>query len=195
MTPTVVAVAELIRNNFPELEQRAFPVMEVIIKKETLPRLPLCYVALLSERSDDAFLVQTPMDLTENMFIEFWLKPEVHTLANGDESPFYAFQDYTIVRDKLLKVLGDFFNPAGTRIKYVGLDITCDQFALMLSFKIATKWRWCPNPDPVTCEPQYAPLVDIRTMFDPQGMLDLRMPNSDVCDPCAPLRKNNPLNR
>lgn len=144
----VPAIAKVIRDNFPELSQRAFAVMEAEITKENIPNLPLCFVALLGlvcvNQSNN---VSTPTDLLEHIIIEFWYAPTLYTRADGSQSPFYAFQDYQAIMDRLLAALDGFFGPKRKPVAFLSLTTISDEFALRVTFKVSVKWRWCADKE------------------------------------------------
>lgn len=139
----VPAIAALIRATFPELQQRAFAIMEAAVTKENMPNLPLCFVALLGvEAENQSNNVRTPMDLLEHIIIEFWSAPTIYKKADGSASPFYAYQDYQSTLNKMLVALDGYFGPQGKSVRFASMSTTSDDFALMVSFKVSIKWRW-----------------------------------------------------
>jgi len=160
--PNVPAIAKLIRETFPELEQRAFAIMEATLTKENMPNLPLCFVALLGlEAKNQSNNVRTPVDLCESIIIEFWQKPVMYSKADGGSSPFYAYQDYERVMNRLFKALDGYFTPKRKPVRFVSMATTSDEFALMVSFKVSIEWRWC-NDDPVPLN-----AIKIKSSFSP----------------------------
>ena len=144
----VPAIAALIREVFPELQGRSFAVSDVKNTKENPPTLPLCYTCLLGivevGGSND---VATPMDLLETIIVEFVFKPEKYTNADGAVSPFYAYQDYQPVFDRLLTALDQFFAPVRKTVRFLSMATTSDEFEQCISFKLSIAWRWCPSEE------------------------------------------------
>lgn len=157
--PNVPAIAEAIRKGFPELENRAFAIMEADLTKENQPNLPLCFVALLgTTQVGGSNNLDTPMDLLENIIIEFWQKPVLYKREDGSESPFYSYQDYEDVMNRLFTVLSDFSGPKRKRVRFLSMATSADEFALTVCFKVSVQWRWC-NDTPVEGAP-------VKMLFD-----------------------------
>lgn len=148
-TPNVPAIAAMLRERFPELEQRAFAIMEANLTKENMPNLPLAFVALLGLAGDNQSNdVATPLDIMETICIEFWMKPKTYQLSNGGVSPFYAYQDYSDLMERLFAALRGWFTPVGKTVRFISMATLSDELAVMVSFKCSIKWRWCADIDP-----------------------------------------------
>lgn len=147
-TASVIAIAVLIREAFPELEGRAFAVMEATVTKENAPNLPLCFVALLGIRAmNQSNNVNTPLDIEETICVEFWLPSKNYKRNDGSDSPFYAYQDYKSRMDKLFEILTGFHTPQRKPVRFVALDVMADEYCMTMSFKFSVEWRWCVQPD------------------------------------------------
>lgn len=168
--PNVPAIAKLLRARFPELEQRAFAIMEADLTKENMPNLPLAFVALLGlaaeNQSND---VKTPLDLLETICIEFWFEPKTYKLMNGGVSPFYAYQPYDKIMERLFAALNGFFTPVKKGVRFISMSTSSDEFALMISFKVSIKWRWCAEMDDEANPIRIAFNVDPHVMQLPGG--------------------------
>lgn len=146
--PTVPAIATLIRLAFPELEHRAFAIMETELSKENMPTLPLAFVALMGITSENQSNdVRTPIDVLEHICIEFWMKPKTYKMTDGGVSPFYAYQDYSILMNQLLTALSDYLTPQGKYVRFISMATQSDEFALCVTFKVSVKWRWCSDKE------------------------------------------------
>lgn len=159
---SVIAIAQLIKEAFPEFEGRAFPVAEASLTKENAPNLPLCFVALLGIRAkNQSNDVVTPLDIEETICVEFWLASQTYKKADGSTSPFYAYQDYKSRMDKLFEILTGFHTPQRKPVRFISLDVMSDEYCMTMSFKFTVEWRWCVEPDH-----KYNP-VRIRFNLDP----------------------------
>lgn len=148
----VPAIAALIREVFPELEGRAFAVADIKNTKENPPTLPLCYVCLLGIKAvNGSNDVDTPMDLLETIIIEFVYEPIKYMNKDGAESPFYAYQDYTNVMDRLFAALDQFLSPVRKFPRFVSMMTTSDEYEQCISFNISIGWRWCPPTEAIDC--------------------------------------------
>lgn len=170
------AIASLLRASFPELKQRAFAVAEAAMTKENAVNLPLAFVALLGAvPQHTSNNVETPIDILEHICIEFWYEPKKYKNKDGGESPFYAYQDYTPVMDKLFTTLRNYLAPVGKSVVPTSMTTVSDEFAQVISFKLTIKWRWYP------CEDNDETDRRIKILFSV---------NPDIpCDPCEEMEK------
>lgn len=140
----VPAIARLVREHFPELNNRAFAIMEADLTKENQPNLPLCFVALLGiDALNNSNDVSTPVDLLEHIMIEFWLSPVTHNKTDGSTSPFYAYQNYEDIMNRLLSALDGYFTPRKKPVRFVSMITHSDEVVLTVTFRVSVKWRWC----------------------------------------------------
>lgn len=153
-TSTLPAVATAIRGWFPELKGRAFAVSDSQITKENLPTLPLCQVALLRETGNHSVRSKS-MEPDDSFVIEFWFTPERIKDSKDRETPFWAFYDYTKLRNKLMGHLMDWVSPEQAKVQYDYLDIEATSFAVVITFYMRHQFTWC-EPEIVedACDPQ-----------------------------------------
>lgn len=146
--PAVVAIAHLVREAFPELQDRAFAVAEAALTKENMPNLPLAFICLLNIRGvNQSNDVKTPLDIEETICVEFWLKSKNYARTDGTESPFYAFQDYKKTMDTLFSALTGYFTPQRKPLRFISMDTTADEYCITICFKFSVVWRWCSEPN------------------------------------------------
>lgn len=189
LLPTVAAAMARI---FGELEGRALAVSEANITKENMPTLPLCMVALM--RGDVAGqwnwrAANGRNELADDFFVDFWLKPLKYLRADGSESPFWAFYDYEEFRDRLLNWMVGFRGPRGQRLEYKSMAVESDQYAVVLSFRLASHYDWCRTDEESdgesTSEGSTVRLVTKlctpKTNYCPDNAEELK-----ECDPCPP---------
>lgn len=155
------ALAEHIAKSFPELNGRAVAVSEVEVKKDAVPTLPVCMLALEHE-SGGGKQITNQLSLTETFIIDFWLKPKTID-AYGQSIAFYAFYDYETIRNRLIEALNKFeYEGIGT-LYYVKLEPDVTSFAARLKFTFERQALWCRPP--VTPEETEA-LAGRRIIFE-----------------------------
>ena len=141
--PMIVAFAAMIARNFPDLEGRSIAVSEVdpFTSSTTKPKLPIAFTALLG--SDG---VQTSggqfVKLTDSFVLNFMFEPVKYTNLSGKETSFFAFYDYEALRDRVLSALGDWRTPRGSGVVYKSMDVSSDEFAVYIAFKLETVENW-----------------------------------------------------
>ena len=143
---TPPALASAIRGWFPELNGRSIAVSEIDpISKTNMPKLPICFVALMKEvgngSGSGSNAKATPEEL---LMVSFVFEPERYQREDGGESPFWAFFDYDSLRDRLLTFLLGWKTPRGARLNYFGLDVESDSFAILINFQFKHNFTWCP---------------------------------------------------
>lgn len=145
------ALAEEIRNWFPELGGRAMAVSESAVTKENVPTLPLAVVAFARSLGEQSVTSrQSQFQIADHFIVEFWLKPEMYQRANGSDAPFWSYYNYEAIRDKLLTHMATWQAPRNARIAYRTLNIDADHLAVIITFGfIATiNWKVCVVPPP-----------------------------------------------
>lgn len=193
---TIPALALAVAEWFPELKGRALPVSEAKITRENMPKLPLCMVSLLREMGNH--IVQTGrIEPQEFIVVEFWFEPTRYTNGKGGETPFWAFYDYDLLRDRLVTQLKNWISPRGDRLEYFSLEIDSDQYATVITFNLRHKFVFCALNDGTdeACAPD-APLVGVDgELINPDTFLfSLCKPNGFCAviedeltkDPCPP---------
>lgn len=189
-TALLPAVAAEMRRIFGELDGRAMAVSEAMITKENLPSLPLCMVALLRGDVAGAWKWQSASganELVDDFVVEFWLEPLKYRRKDGSESPFWAFYNYEEFRDRLLSWMTGFRGPRGQRLEYRNMTVESDQFAVVLSFRIASHYNWCRTDDGSDGEPaNVGSTVQVVTrLCKPRSTIcpdNVEEPKD--CDPC-----------
>lgn len=142
---TPVLLASLIAAAFPNLNGRAVAVSEVnmaSVSKDTLPRLPVCWVAHLSEVTDATEKNVHEFALTEEIMAMFWLEPTKYRNEQGAETPFYAFYDYTVYRNQMLAIIRQFNESQDQSIMfYHQMDVDVSEYAVMICFRLKNQLR------------------------------------------------------
>jgi hypothetical protein len=140
---TLLAFAERAREWFPELLGNVVAVTEVTVDKRTSLALPYGAVALIKEtyggqgRSNN-------VTISESFVFEIYLKPEKYVDGQTHKpTPFYAFYDYSVIRNRLLSKLISWVAPAGCKIKLLSLDTTAEEWATVLTFTCVADYDWC----------------------------------------------------
>lgn len=164
---------------FPELEGRALAVSESDITKDNIPTLPLCMVALVSEKSESNWQTRRDPEITEDFLIEFWFEPERYKNSEGGITPFWAYYNYERIRDTLIEESLRWETPKGGRIEYQSMTIEAEDFAVVLSFRFDHEFKWCPPVKEVGCDQE--PEID-GLPFDIKVSATMRP--DDVCCNC-----------
>lgn len=203
--PSVVAIAHLVREAFPNLQDRAFAVAEASLTKENMPNLPLAFIALLNIRGlNQSNNVNTPNDIEETICVEFWLPSKNYAKADGTASPFYAYQDYKTIMDTMFNALTGFFTPQNKPLRFISMDTTADEYCQTICFKFSVVWRWCADPDSryqnvkikYTLAPQElakevgGSLYQPPTVCDENGRLPFKGPVEPIIPPPPSYREN-----
>lgn len=183
-------LADRIATWFPELNKRSVAVSDATITKENIPELPLVMVAFAEESSDDPKdTSKSIINIEDSFMIEFWLKPDRHKRKDGKESPFWAFYDYTGIRNRCLQMLHRYVGPNQERFKYVGMtqDSTHQAVIITLSF-IATYQICISDVEDDPCEPSTSKdgnpaIINVLTCL-PRSDDCERPQNQEEEDPC-----------
>ncbi len=143
--PTLPALATAIRGWFPELKGRAFAVSEADVTRENVPELPLVMVALARESAEHSAQSNMPIQISEDVLIQFWLQTDRYRKTDGSESPFWAYYNYEAIRDTFLANTFGWRSPRDGLLQYVSMDIEADQIAVVLTFRMNHIFLWNPN--------------------------------------------------
>lgn len=177
---TPPALARAIAEWFPELGGRSIAVSEAKITRDNVPTLPLCMVSLMREVGNDSVRTQRT-EPEEQLVAEFWFEPAKY--SNGEtnaETPFWAFYDYDLLRDRLVTHLRHWLSPHGSRVEYFALEVDSDQFATVITFQLRHQFVFCeldPYEDP--CSPEF--LYGDGHLITP-ATFDLNL--IEPCEPC-----------
>lgn len=140
-------VAKLVARTFPDLNDRVAAVTDAEITKENIPKIPFAFIAFDRESSKHAWKQNADPELAEEFIIEMYLKNERVVVQGVSESPYWKYYNHRLVRDKLL---GALINESNSRtnwgIQYLGMDLSVDPLAIVLTFRFARNYIWCP-PD------------------------------------------------
>lgn len=145
---TPIALAKLIGENIGFLEGRAIAVADCDLEKlrkdqQSLPRLPACWVALMGEVTDNSGNTASQgFNITETISVIFWLKPEKYRNDAGAETPYYAFYDYSNIRNMLLSVLTKWPQEQCSVIWYTDMEVDVEEFAVMVVFTLKNKFKY-----------------------------------------------------
>lgn len=172
--PVLRDLAVAIAGAFPEVEDRAFAVSEWDLTAENVPsKFPICVLALGREQYDWGPSNNSSKEkwVSETVIVKFLMQPERMRRADGSESPFWRFYDYSEVRDRCLDLLEDYRSPSGGRIIPQSLDIGADQLAVELTFTLMHRFKWCAGAKvPLVAAGQMRPVL---TLLGP--------PETDCC--------------
>lgn len=140
----IPALANAIKEWFPELREQAFPVADATITKENIPPLPIVMVALVRSVADPpANSKPKTFDIMDRVVVEFWLQPERYKRPDDSESPFWSYYPYEEIRNTLLSNVAYWDAPGGVLLRYREMHITVDPLAVTLSFFFDATIRWC----------------------------------------------------
>lgn len=142
MNGTLPALAEKLKEWFPDLKGRALPVVEIEITKENIPTLPVCWVALLREEGGGSNS-SSKIEPEEHILVEFWFEPARYKDRNGGETPFWSYYDYDGLRTYLLTKLRDWRTPWRSKLRYLAMDIEATQLAVIISFQFKHAFTLC----------------------------------------------------
>ena len=141
-TEVLPAVADALREWFPELGDRALAVTDAKITKENLPTLPIAMVAplrqLYSHNSGGRLTVG------EEFMIEIWLAPE-REVGVGGETPFWSYYNFNALRNRLFDRFAGWRTPQNGAVVFVSLDIEVVEYAVMLSFRMRANYDICAD--------------------------------------------------
>lgn len=143
--PLLPALARALGEWFPEVEGRAIAVSEVDFfdDRSNLPSLPLVATALVTEQGQQGQHGGN-INLRDDVLIQFFFEPEKYKRADGRDTPFYAFYNYEVIRDKLLTRLQQWRTPRNGSLSYQTMDVESDERAVIITFRFLTTEKWCP---------------------------------------------------
>lgn len=178
---TLPYVAKMVAKHFPELQNRAFPVLDADVTKENVPTLPVAMVMLEREIGNHSSKQRSHATPEEQFIVEFWLPPATKYLdKNQIETPYWTYYDYHSLRNRFLPIIFDMKPPLGGRVEYVGLELEALQFAVVITFKLSHQFEFC--------EPE---LEHVGHDGKPMNLsFDLVAPVTDYCGPCIEPEKD-----
>lgn len=142
---TPIALAKAINKAFPEYGDRILPVSEADINKTNVPKtFPIGFVALLRAPMTHSEKSNKDPSITEEIVVEFWFKSNKYVYDNKTESPFWAFYDYSKLRDKFIAFALNWKSPEGYRLKLINMEVDSTELAVMISFRVDHIFDWCP---------------------------------------------------
>jgi hypothetical protein len=148
------ALAARIAEMFPSLEGRCVAVadMDELLNKENMPTLPMCAVGLISLDCTGGTKNNSPLEITEHILVEFYLKPERIMKRGADGKPagvtnFWAYYDYVAILNTMLNLTTSGFRlPTGSKLVFKRLhDIKCNAFSVCLPFVFEHTYVWCAD--------------------------------------------------
>ena len=183
---TAPAFAAAVAEWFPELGGRSVAVSESDITEQNIPILPLAMIAIGSETSDHNQKSNRKPTISEEILLQFWLRPDKYRRADGSESPFFGYVDTTAIRNKLLTHILDWIAPSGYKLRYRSMDIDASPLALVITFRLIHEFVWCESRETHddcgrSIEPQVCRVaVDIK----PAPTVFCGVDQTDKCDDC-----------
>lgn len=102
-------------------------------------------VAIGNETSDHNQKSNRRPTISEEILLQFWLKPDRYRRSDGSESPFYAYIDTTSIRNKLLTHILDWIAPSGYKLRYRSMDIDASELAIVITFRFVHEFVWCES--------------------------------------------------
>lgn len=167
--------AEHLTEWVPELEGRAVAVSESDpFTPETMPRLPLAIVAVVGETYEQFPTIET------TFVVEVMLAPSRYTKESGGDSPFWAYYDYTVIRDRILAGIESMGG-----IDMLQLEIEADPMAVYLSFRLRRRSRWCAPVESDPCAPDLASGgIQITAKAIPRRFFVNSQPPEEADDAC-----------
>lgn len=173
--PLLPSFAEAVKIWFPEMQGRVLAVSEAKITKQNVPTLPLCMIALTKGTGDHAWKSgKVEIPITDEFICEFWMEPERYKRANGTETPFWSYYDYSAIRQKLLDNALIWVDP-GTRgrVEYVSVEVETSEFAVHVCFTLRAHYNWC-RTDVLDTE-DGKPAIIVTNVCKPVSV---------ICSPC-----------
>lgn len=149
---TLLALAEKLREWFPDLNGQAAAVTEAEFTKETAPPLPFAMVALVNTTFESSENNKTVTYVVENILINFLVEINRYKKQDGSESPFWAHYPYKDTTDKLIYYLSDWVSPSKATLTLVQFELDATNFAAVLSYRLRHRYKAYYNPGQ-ECEP------------------------------------------
>ncbi|MEY9235400.1 hypothetical protein ABIF78_007723 [Bradyrhizobium japonicum] len=140
------ALADALKEWFPDVGPRASAVSEISISKENIPTLPLILVAFIKSESEQAReSYSEEFRMTDTFTVELWMPPNRIKRPDNSETPFWSYYPYEEIRDIMISNTTRWIGPGGKRASFRSLTIEADQFAVVMSFIFTTTFRWCAS--------------------------------------------------
>jgi hypothetical protein len=140
------ALAEALKEWFPDVGDRAAAVSEIAITKENIPTLPLILVAF--QRSESAQLRRNYSEeftMTDTFIVELWMPPARIKRPDNTETPFWSYYPYEEIRDIMVSNTTRWIGPGGQRASFRSLTIEADAFAVVMTFTFTSTFQWCAS--------------------------------------------------
>lgn len=177
--PMLPALASEIASRFPELDGRAFAVAEVdpFSDQSNKPTLPVAVVALADEQGEQG-RNGGKISLVDTVVVHFMFEP-VKYQKDGNDTPFFMFYNYEPIRDQLLTLTKSWRSPRNGGMSYKSMTVTCDEFAVYMTFTFTISEAWCPTE---IAEPAFT--VDGIPQRIVQPTSKCCEPEEEATDPC-----------
>ena len=183
MASILVEFAAAVSLWFPEMKNRVVAVLDSDIKADNIPTLPLVMVALVNETSNYNPQTNASPKIVEDFIVEFWMEPQKYEVEEG-KSPFWAFYDYDMLRNRILKHLPEFVSSRDVRVQYVSLQTDNMQFAAIITMRFTHTYEWCDLEEE---ERDCSPTLDGRPL---NITFSLQVPPQAYCDDeCAKCKE------
>lgn len=141
------AIAAHVASLFPELEDRSIAVSEVepFDAKSNVPTLPMAFTALVSETNIGSARTGGRITLQDDVLIQFLFPPVRYTrMVDKAQTPFFAYYDYEIIRDRMLAGFQNWRTPRGGAVIFQSMDLDSDSYTVAIAFRFRTNEEWCP---------------------------------------------------
>lgn len=183
VSSTIPNLVQQIAQWFPDLQGRCIAVSDAEITKENMPtQLPLAIVGLQKIMFTPTAKTGRKPEITEDILVQFWMKPERYKKKGGTESPFWSYYDYDKILDRLVAQLLQWETPRGTRLSVASMDFEVDsEFAVILTFNVHHVYHWCAPDDIVSDVSVYPAPVNTETVV----AFNLEPANTPANQPCA----------
>lgn len=150
---TLLALAEALREWFPELKGQIAAVSEAEFTKENAPTLPFGMVALVNVTFESSETNATVTHATENILVNFLLDIKRYKKEDQSDSVFWAHYPYKETCDRLVYMLSGWTSPENARVTLTQMELDVTNFAAVLSFRLRHRYKVCYVPDVNKCEP------------------------------------------
>lgn len=159
---TLQALAQALREWFPEMNGQFTAVSDAEITKENVPPLPFGMVAHVVTAFENSETNATSTYAVESILVNFMMKLERYKKEDGGESPFWAHYSYKELMGRLVYHLGDWVSPEGARLTLTQFEIDTSTYAVVLSFRLRHRYKICYTPGKDGCSPSI--LMDGRPL-------------------------------
>lgn len=147
LSPTILGLADLFRENMKEMEQRVIAVSEMEVNRTNLPTLPIAMVALVDVTFRHAEKTNSMPHVVEQIVAEFWFKNNKIRTTKNEESPFWAYYDYDPLLHKVVSLILDWTTPKGFKLKVTRMDLESTEAAVHITFEFFHDYEFCPSYD------------------------------------------------